>query len=436
MRAVLSILVTLGTLSLHCARADVLEDARGLLAAGDARTAYDLLAPVELDWAGDPAYDYLLGMAALDSGRAGEAVFSLERTVAAEPDFPGARMELARAQFESGDLPAARRQFRYLLGQSPPPVTRAVIERYLAAIDRPGRRPGFGSRPFVEVGAGYDSNANGSTAEQNFLGFTLDPRNVETASGFLELAAGLNHAAAVGGREDTAWVTGLRLGHRFNPQADFIDQSIGSLASGLNWARQRWRGNFGASGYFGVLDGESHEWGAGIDAGVNRRLAQSWELGLTLRAGALRYRDPAMELLDVDRYLGALSLTRMNIGSRAGRFGMMVLGGVDAERLAASAYGNERAGGRLFAGWALAPQSGIYLEAGYLRTDFDATPGFFGVMREDEEFSALVATEYQNWPGRGWVVNPRIRYVRHDSNVALYEHERWEIGLFVRRGFQ
>ncbi len=437
MRAVtLSILVTLGTLSLRCACADVLDDARQLLAAGDAGAAYQLLAAQELDWAGDPAYDYLLGMAALDSGRAGEAVFSLERAVAAEPDFPGARMELARAQFESGDLQVARNQFQYLLGQSPPPQTRAVIEQYLAAIDRPTRRAGFGVRPFYEFGAGYDTNANGSTSEQTFLGFMLDPRNVETSSGFMELAAGLNHAAPVGGRQDTAWVNGLRLSHRFNPQADFVDQSIGSLNSGVNWARSRWRGNIGVSGYFGLLDGDDHEWGAGLDAGVARRLAQSWELGLTMRRGVLRYRDPALELLDVDRLLGALSLSRLNIGSRAGRFGAILLGGVDEERLQASAFGNERMGARVFAGWALAPQSGIYLEAGYMETDFDDTPGFFGVVRRDEEFSALVATEYQNWPRKGWVVNPRIRYVRRDSNVSLYEHDRWEIGVFVRRSFQ
>lgn len=430
------VFVTLGTLFLHGARADVLDDARQRLAGGDPGGAYELLAPQEGEWAGDPAYDYLFGMAALDSGRAGEAVFSLERAVAAQPDFPGARMELARAQFESGDLANARTQFQFLLSQSPPAPTRAVIERYLAAIDRPGGRSGFGVRPFVEFGAGYDSNANGSTAEHSFLGFTLDPRNVETASSFLEIAGGLNQVHPLGGREDTAWVNGLRLSHRFNPDADFIDQTVGALNSGLSWARTRWRGNVGASGYYGLLDGDDHEWGAGIDAGLARRIAQSWELGATVRGGVLRYRDPALEVLDANRYLGALSLTRFNIGSRSGRFGAVLLGGVDEERAAASAFGNSRLGGRLFAGWMLAPQSGIYMEAGYLETDFDDTPGFFGVARKDRELSALISTDYQNWPGRGWTVNPRIRYVQHDSNVSLYEYDRWEIGVFVHRSFK
>src|SRR5689334_556053 len=152
----------------------ILKQAESLLAEKQPAAAYDLLASHELDLAGAPTFDYLLGIAALDSGRASDAAFALQRAVASQPDFAGARLELARAQFEQGELAPSQAQFQYLLTQSPPPATRAVIEKYLDAIGE--RTQSVRSRwsALAQFGAGYDSNANGSTSEQTFLGFTLD----------------------------------------------------------------------------------------------------------------------------------------------------------------------------------------------------------------------------------------------------------------------
>src|SRR6185312_3681731 len=82
----------------------VLRQAESLLAEKKAAAAYALLETHELDLAGTPLYDYLLGLAALDSGHANDAAFALERVVSIQPDFAGARIELARAQFERGEL--------------------------------------------------------------------------------------------------------------------------------------------------------------------------------------------------------------------------------------------------------------------------------------------------------------------------------------------
>ncbi len=417
------------------ATADVaqLERAQSLLSQGQAAEAYELLSTREADWAGIPLYDYLLGMAALDTGRPGEAIFNLERVVANEPGFSGARMELARAQFEAGELKASRTQFQYLLTQAPPQSTRSIIERYLAAID--GRGPGGGGvRPFFELGAGYDTNANGSTGEQSFLGFTLDPNNVETDSPFFELATGLNQGVALG--ESGSWSNGLRLSHRLNPDADFIDQTIGSLGTVFGWARERGRGSLGLSGYYSLLDGEDHEWGAALDLATGRRMGENWDIGLTVRGGPVRYDPEVLQILDTDRYLGALTLTRLNIGGRAARLGLSLLGGRDDERQEGTPYGNERRGARLTAGWTVTPRAGMYVEGGFLRTEYDDTPGFFGVDREDEETSGLIAAEFQGWPGNGWTISPRLRYVQHDSNVTLYEYDRFEASVYLRRSYR
>ena len=86
----------------------VYEKAKNALRDGRSETAYQLLVQYEINWSGEDAFDYLFGLAALDSGHAGDAIFSLQRLVARQPEFSGARLELARAYYDVGDNELAR----------------------------------------------------------------------------------------------------------------------------------------------------------------------------------------------------------------------------------------------------------------------------------------------------------------------------------------
>jgi len=413
---------------------DALAQARRELDAHHADEAYRLLAPLEADLGGSEDYDYLLGLAALDSGHAGEAVFSLQRVLAVDPAFLGARMELARALYESGDAPGARAQFQFLLTQSPPEATRQVIDQYLGSLDRRGSAAHSEWRGYFDAGAGYDSNANGATHDGQFLGFLLDPHNVEAGSAFLDLAAGFNHG--VGFANGAALVSSGRLGHRFNPDASFIDLTTASLGTQLQWNWGGTRLDLGGGIDVDWLDGESHQRSLALDFGVGRRFAGAWQIGLDTRVAGLRFEQTALEVMDVNRWLAALGVSRVDIGEHRGRVGVALLVGGDDERRSTSAYGNGRFGARVYSGWSMSQTATLYAEVAYLDTNYDDTPGFFGVDRSDRQWSALVATEYQNWPGQGWSLAPRIRYVKNDSNVSLYEFDRVEAGVFLRRSFR
>lgn len=68
------------------AQADAtLDEARRLLDGKAAEQAYQLLAPLEDSRAGNPEYDYLLGVAALNAGRPKLAVFAFERVLSVQP---------------------------------------------------------------------------------------------------------------------------------------------------------------------------------------------------------------------------------------------------------------------------------------------------------------------------------------------------------------
>lgn len=416
-----------------------LAKAQTLLANGQPAAAWELLSPLELDAAGSPDFDYWFGLAALDSGRPAAAIPAFERVLAGEPGFAGARMELARAHFETGGYPAAEEQFRFLLTQAPPPATRSVIERYLLAIDRAtGLAIAGRSRfvPYAEVGAGWDSNANASTGSDSFGIFLLDPDNVETSSSFVELAGGFRHGLAV--EPGGTLISSARASYRLNPDADFVDQLLLSLgtAGQKSWGASR--ASLGASGYYGWLDGGRHELGAGVDLGLARQVGTDWELASTGRAGVVRYQQDELEVLDVNRYLGALALTRAGIGARDGRAGIAALFGTDRAEEDDSPYGNDRLGARVFGSWRLGSTGSLYLEAAYQETDFDDTPGFTSdgftyADREDEQWSATISTEYRDWPAPGYSLAPTLRYTTTDSSVSLFDYDRFEIGVYLRR---
>jgi tetratricopeptide (TPR) repeat protein len=414
---------------------DFMQRMEVLLSESKAAEALREMRSRELQYAGSPRFDYLLGLAALDAQQPAEAVAPLERVLAVEPRFAGARMELARALYESGARDAARRQFEFLLEDNPPPPTRTVIERYLGAIANRAPLDASASRRswFVDLGTGYDTNANGATNDTQFLGFTLNARNVETESAFAEIGTGLTWGRPLS--PNTGVNAFGRIMHRANPDAGFVDQTIAYLGGSYLFKLGETRYTVGVNGFHGLLDGEEHQRSVNLELGVSRVFVDQWEFAGLLRAGRLDFLQDDLQILDVDRYLGGIALTRLNLRNGTARLGAAALVGRDDERRASSPYGNDKWGLRLYAGILLRPQSTLYGEVLYLDTQFDGV-GFFGAQRRDEQSMAYVGVDFQNWPRIGWTVSPQLRFTDNRSNVSLFKYERFEAMVFVRRLFE
>ncbi|MDX1507701.1 MAG: tetratricopeptide repeat protein [Woeseiaceae bacterium] len=402
----------------------LLRDAESMLGRSDPESAWRLLSPRESELAGNPYFDYLLGIAALDSGRRSEAIFSLQRALAVEPRFSGARMELARAYFESGNREQARPLFVTLLDENPPPGVRDVLLQYIAAIDDRPARPRARFSWLIEGGGGYDSNANGSTSNQQFLGFTLSPDNVAIESPFAEIAAGLNWTVPTS--NTAAWYLGGRASHRHNTDASFIDASYFSALTGFSWRAGRFFGRAGVDGYIGMRDQEHNEWYAGGDLLLGSSLTDRFDLSLGVRGGAHRY-DVSIDTLDVDRVLYTLAGTYRISALSSIRF--EAIGGDDDAQQPGSPYGNSKAGGRISLN---APLGNAYLFAsiGTLTSDYDGL--FFGQPREDDQLSSILQLDFRDVFTDGLSIIPRLRYIDNDSDVALYKYDRTEFGLLVR----
>ncbi len=402
-----------------------LREAETLIAAQRSEDAWSLLSPLEATLAGNAYFDYLLGVSALDTGRRGNAIFALQRSLAVEPRFSGAKMELARAHFEIGDFAQARPLFVALLGENPPPSVRGVLGRYIDAIDRVPPTPAPRFTPFVELTSGDDSNANGSTADEQFLGFTLNPENVEADSPFLEGAAGFNWV--VPSNVNQTWYTSGRFSHRRNEDATFVDATIGSLTSGMTWRRGEFFGHIGGEGYVAHRDDEPNQRYLGVDLGLGRQLSDQWAVSLGLRSGEVNHYESTLKALDVDRLLYTIGLDYRL--SALTEFGFDLIGGRDTEDLDASPYGNSKVGARLSF---TTGRGNMFLfgSLGTLTTDYDGQ--FFGAPREDDQLTAILAIEFRDVGFEGLSILPSLRYVDNESDVALYDYDRNEIGVTIR----
>lgn len=116
------------------------------------------------DSIGNVHFDFLYGIAAINSGHVPEGILALERHLAAVPANDRARLELAHGYFLVGEYARARSEFEFVLRYNPPAGVRENIARYMQAMAlRENTLARSSSRAWVEFGVGHDTNVNGGS---------------------------------------------------------------------------------------------------------------------------------------------------------------------------------------------------------------------------------------------------------------------------------
>ena len=83
--------------------------------------------------------------------------------------------------------------------------------------------------------------------------------------------------------------------------------------------------------------------------------------------------------------------------------------------------------------WQTLPDLRINTSLGWL--DADYPDPFFGMRREDEQFSLEASAAWHKLLPDGWVFTPNARYIDNDSTVTLFKYDRVVIGFTASRGF-
>ncbi len=79
------------------------------------------------------------------------------------------------------------------------------------------------------------------------------------------------------------------------------------------------------------------------------------------------------------------------------------------------------------------PNTVAYAELSEMSTSYNGS--FFGSKRDDNQFAVTLAADLQDFPAPRWTLTPRLRYMKNDSNISLYEYDRFEAVVYIRRGF-
>ncbi|HEU0162828.1 MAG TPA: tetratricopeptide repeat protein [Rhizomicrobium sp.] len=416
-----------------------LGEARQLLARGQAPAVYAMLAPEITRQAGNPDFDYLLGMAAVDSGRPAEAVAAFERVLAVRPDQLQARAELGRAYIAMNEPEAARRELGVVQQQpSIPPAVRRTLDRYVNALDTSLSGGGTRVSGQVSLSGGYDSNVNNSTSEPRILipafaalGYaTLSPSAVAQEDGFAQAAGRLSvvHGLSVNQR----LVADFTGSYRVNGAQDAFNQGLLGATIGFAHVTPD-DGTFTISGqaqaYF--VGGKDYRNAFGA---LGQWTFRRGEYDLGLYAQYLKLAYPSNAPQDADRYALGVTLGReIQSAWPSYLFGSVYGGQEITENPAFDNLSYTYAGARLGLEMKATPDLSIIPSLAVETNQYLAAEPLFLKTRDTLRTDLDVTVRYRINPQLSLGVN--VTYTNANSNIPLYDFERVATMLTLSRDF-
>jgi outer membrane protein len=440
----LALILSLVLVSLAGAHAadETLLQAKRSLDNGNAQSAYNLLAPLQSERAGDPEYDFLLGSAALQLGRNTEAVFALERVLAVNPQAAPARALIARAYFNLKENETAKREFENLKKQEIPPEVAVTIDRFLDAIERVQEAQRVTIRGYVEIGGGYDSNVNSATSNNSVavpafggLIFTLATASQEQADGFMNFGGGVGIRAPVTKRLSVFGGVAYQNKSNFH-ENDFSTYSY-DLNAGLSYKLDRDTFTLAAQVNHFYVDNPQVYRNAYREAGG---ATAQWQHDFNARnqlsafAQFTNLRYPDQHVRDARRYVGGLGFAHA-FGRRGGFITYLgAYGGSEEERDERfPQFGHDLYGVRVGAQQFLSEKFTVFMNASAEKREYGGPDPFFSVDREDEQYNAAVGLNFT--PIKNMRVTPQATWTDNQSNIEINEFDRWVGSVTMRYDF-
>ncbi len=413
-----------------------LDRARGLIQANQGRAAYELLAPLEQQRAGDVEYDYLLGLAAIDAAQYTRGVFALERVLAVRPDHPQARAEIARAYFLMGENKAARQEFESVRRNRPPEAVAVTIDQFLNALDARERSRRSGLTAFLEAGIGIDSNANSATSSSSFaiplfpgLQFNLAPSAQKQKDEFVTLAGGLFGRYAL----DNTWsvLGNATFDQRFNADHDEFNTGMLNGSAGVTRVDEVNEFTVAAQLQSYAVDGEQFRNAAGGVAQWRRNLTRRDQATVYLQYARLTY--PDQEIRDADRTVigGAWA---HSYGGLSAAFAGVYGGREEPREDNVPHFGHDLWGVRLGGQLGFGSQFILSATVSYENREYGGTDPLFLEERHDKEAQLRFAANYLI--DRNWTAIAALTFVDSASNIVVNDYERGIFAVSLRYDFR
>lgn len=435
----LSMLLPVGLAQAQTPGQPDLKKAEELIRSGRAEEAWKLLSPHEFDLAGREDFDYLLGVAALDSGRADRATLVFERVLAINPEHAAARLDMARAYFALGDYQRSRGEFeQVMLNDDTPPAAKQTIERYLSAIEE--RAPSQRTRlsGYVEASIGRDSNLNSATASSSIYvplfntSFTLGSSSVKAADNFFSAGGGaeLTHAIAAG----MNLFAGVDAKQRVHRNWDVYDNRSVDYRAGLQLTHNKdtARISLGRNDY--ELDNERYRRIGSFGIEVRHAAdAQTQYLGFAQVSEIKYLQDGTASYSSTQTIAGAGMVKSLGGSGNPIVFGSLFAGDDMATRRRGD---GDRYIFGLRAGYqrSLRDRLDAYATLSMQYSDYKRFNPLFQEFRKETQYDLALGL---NWRmEHDWALKPLLTYTRSDSNFQVYDFDRLELSLTLRKDFR
>lgn len=416
---------------------ETLTKASAFLKQKDYKNAYDLLEPLESERAGDINFDYLFGVAAIESGEISRGVFALERVLAQQPDNANARAMIAKGYFKGGEAENAKAELENIKSQDSNPELSKLIEDNLNAINKAtGQATTFAA--FLDLGLGFDSNINSATSNStinipifNNAPFELLDPSQEQSSKFWALTAGASFRAPL--TKNLSLFGAAQGSTRANWNESMFDPSYVDFNLGVNY--RRFIDSFTVayqSNNFNV-DSERFRNSSGVTGQWQRQLDDQNQVSVFAQTSDLRYPDNNSR--DARRSVVGGGWSHAFAGDKAAVLFLSGYGGKeDTDDSAFDFLSHDIYGLRASAQMAINYKLVAYANTSYEIREYDENEPIFQRKREDDQFDFSVGLRYLPMPG--FTIRPQVSYLHNDSNIDLFSFDRTVVSINFRKDFK
>jgi len=408
----------------------VLDNAAALLQQKNPQSAYRLLEKYEDDYAGWWEYDYLLGVAALESGKSNLAIFALQRSLAMNPNLMGAHVDLGRAYFEVNELVPAKAEFETVLKNKPIKKVENIANNYLRLIENKSSPVRFHSKYFLETVGGYDSNANSATEAKTFNGFTLSSENVKTPSTYVSLKVAASMFMKM--NKKNSFNLSANLSQRENQNIDNVNFINSNANIAWNYRHRYAEQTIGAQFSKTDVAENFQTYATTANFGLKFRLIIDAYLQLNGSFTNLTFSESQSEKDSIQTMFGvsmSKSSKKINIPS----VNLALFAGENIPRGNQKTNGKNITGGRVGLQQRikrripiLANLSSAVLYSTYKEQQFDKD-------RADVLVDLSLNASIRPW--KSWETSLKIAVTKNKSNIELYQYTRINSALSIRRYF-
>jgi tetratricopeptide (TPR) repeat protein len=441
----------------------LLREADALLKGGKPADAYNLLEPKEADYSGEIAFDYLLGIAALDSGKPDRATIAFERVLAVNPNFAGARIDLARAYFAMGSDDLAKNEFETVLTQDPPEPTAAVIRRHLEVIAERQKAKIQQLTAYLETNVGHDSNITAATPDNigGVAGILNIPRSALVGSYqptgsslhysgmYTGVSAGVDFNRLVSEENGISVHAGADVKQRVYNNLEEMNSLTLDLRAGVAIVngdnRYRMTGTFGQfrqsgfpqtppSNLFRDTAGLSAEW----KHSFGTRDQMAWSLGLSRP----RYLSTSTQAQDTNQVSLSASWLHVFEGKTTPLIFVSFNRSVDRALRPVNVetganMGRTGTGALVYFQFTPSTDTDFFLSGGLTVRHDDSpgarSPGLVDFFARDETQSVSFGVTTRPW--KKWSIKGSVALTNNRSNLSLYEYRRNDSSVSLRRDF-